>query len=87
MPDTQQGSKLHMVRGILEAMIVAALLWTGSSLIAVREQNAVMQNQLATIQGQLIDLPSVKLEIARHGIKIEQLEKAQEESRQVKRLR
>lgn len=88
MTDEQpRRDKLQVFRGILEAVIVASLLWTGSSLITLREQNAVMSTQLAMIQSQLLDVPSMKLELARHGIEIDQLKEDAKESRQVKGLR
>lgn len=83
----QSGSKLQKVRGILEAVIVAALLWTGSSLIALREQNAVMHAQLTMIQTQLLDVPSMKLQLTRHDIEIERLKEDMKETRSVKGLR
>lgn len=83
----QSGSKLQKVRGVLEAVIVAALLWTGSSLIALREQNAVMHAQLTMIQTQLLDVPSMKLQLTKHEIEIERLKEDVKETRSVKGLR
>lgn len=82
-----QGSKLQKVRGVLEAVIVAALLWTGSSLIALREQNAVMSAQLTMIQSQLLDVPAMKLELAEHGVEIDRLKEDVKENRSVRGLR
>lgn len=85
--DNQQGHKLQMVRGVLEALIVASLLWTGNSLIALREQNAVMHTQLTLIQGQLLDVPSMKLQLAEHGFAIKQLQEDVKEVKQVRKLK
>ena len=82
----QTGSKLQKVRGILEAVIVAALIWTGSSLIALREQNAVMHAQLTMIQSQLLDVPSMKLQLAENGIEIDRLQEDMKELRSVRGL-
>lgn len=81
------GNRLQMVRGILEAIIVATLLWTGTSLIALREQNAAMQVQLSTIQSQLIDVPSMKLKLAEHQIEINRMKEDIKETRSVRRLK
>jgi hypothetical protein len=85
MPDTG-GNRLQMIRGVLEAVIVATLLWTGTSLIALREQNAAMQVQLSTIQSQLIDVPSMKLKLAEHQIEINRLKEDLKEARSVRGL-
>lgn len=66
---------LQLVRGILEAVIVAALLWTGSSLIELKTQTAVIQSQLAAIQVNLADVPAVKQETIKLRAEIEQSDK------------
>ena len=81
------GNRIQMVRGILEAVIVASLLWTGASLVQLREQNAVMQAQLSTIQSQLLDVPSMKLTLAEHSIEINMLKENQKELRSVRGLK
>ena len=81
------GNKIQMFRGILEAIIVASLLWTGASLVQLREQNAVMQSQLTTIQGQLLDVPSMKLRLAEHNIEIRRLQEDVKEVRSVRGLK
>jgi hypothetical protein len=83
----QSGSKLQKIRGVLEAVIVAALLWTGSSLIALREQNAVMSAQLTMIQSQLLDVPAMKLELAEHGVEITRLKEDMRDTRSVRNLK
>lgn len=87
MEQAQSGSKLQKIRGILEAVIVAALLWTGSSLIALREQNAVMSAQLTMIQSQLLDVPAMKLELAEHGVEITRLKEDMRDTRSVRNLK
>lgn len=84
---TDGGNKLQMIRGVLEAVIVAALLWTGASLVQLREQNAVMHAQLNMIQTQLIDVPSMKLKLAEHQIEINMLKENQKELKSVRGLK
>ena len=48
------------VRVVMEGLILAVLVWTGSSLVAVKSQLAVLQVQVATIQTQLADLPNMR---------------------------
>lgn len=60
MTDTQQQRNWQSVRTVLEGLILAVLVWTGSSLVGVKSQLAVLQVQVATIQTQLADLPAMR---------------------------
>lgn len=57
-------NKLQSIRTILECIIVAVLIWTGSSLVEFKTQMAVVQTQLASIQIGLADVPELKEEAA-----------------------
>lgn len=57
-------NKLQSIRTILECVIVAVLIWTGSSLVEFKTQMAVVQTQLASIQIGLADVPKLKEEAA-----------------------
>ena len=81
------GSKLSAVRGVLEAVIVAALLWTGSTLVAVRTDNAVMQNQLATVVANTADFPAYKIKTAENALEITQLKDDVKELRSVRNMK
>lgn len=72
---------LQVVRGVLEAIIVAALLWTGSSLIQLKTQIAVAQVQLTAIQVTLAEVPDVKLEAVKQDSDIRQLKEMTAQNR------
>ena len=57
-------NKLQSIRTILECVIVAVLIWTGSSLVEFKTQMAVVQSQLTGIQVGLADVPKLKEEAA-----------------------
>jgi choline-glycine betaine transporter len=79
---------LQVMRGVLEAIIVAALLWTGNSLIELKTQVAIAQTQLAAIQVSLADVPSLQLEDSKQKEQILQLSKDQSKlAEDVKELR
>lgn len=69
---------LQTVRGILEAVIVASLLWVGNTLIDATTKMAVMQTQLASIQTQLADVPNLKVDAIKKDAMIEQLQRQQQ---------
>lgn len=75
MPDTQHniGGKLQSFRVVMEALIAAALIWTGSSLLQLKTQLAVVQTQLTSVQATLVDVPSLKLQQVRTDTEVAQL--------------
>lgn len=72
---------LQLVRGVLEAVIVAALIWTGSSLIDLKTQTAVVQSQLASIQLTLAEVPGVKQDTIKLRAEMDQGEKERTQMR------
>jgi len=71
--DVQQPiSKLQSIRTILEVLIVTALIWTGSSLIELKTQTAIVQTQLAALRVDLADLPATRIESTRLRSELEQ---------------
>lgn len=73
MLDVQQPiSKLQSIRTILEVLIVTALIWTGSSLIELKTQTAIVQTQLAALRVDLADLPATRIESTRLRSELEQ---------------
>jgi hypothetical protein len=91
MPDTEnkQGatSKVSMFRSLLEAVMVAGLLWTGTTLVAVRTDNAVMTSKLEDIARNTADFPAYKIKTAENGIRIASLEDEVKELRSVRNMR
>lgn len=60
---TEGARNWQSIRTVMEGLILAVLVWTGSSLVAVKSQLAVLQVQVATIQTQLADLPAMRSKI------------------------
>jgi hypothetical protein len=91
MPDTEnkQGNlnKVSMFRSVLEAVMVAGLIWTGSTLVAVRTDNAVMQNQLTTVIANTADFPAYKIKVAENSLRISALEVEVKDLRSVRNMR
>jgi hypothetical protein len=88
MPDSIQGtSKVSMIRGVLEAVIVAALIWTGSTLVAVRVDNATMKQQLTTLVANTADFPAYKIKTAENTLEIATLKDDVKELRTVRNMR
>jgi cell division protein FtsB len=85
--DTKQGNKLSMVRGVLEAIIVASLLWTGSTLVAVRVDNATMKEQLSTVVTNTADFPAYKIKTAELSLEINQLKDDVKDLKAVRNMR
>lgn len=81
---SEQPSKLQSIRVILEGVIVAALIWTGSSLIELKTQTAVVQSQLANIQTTLASVPDLKVENVKQRSDIEQLKSEVEDLKRLK---
>ncbi len=88
--DQDSGGKmpyLQTIRGILEAVIVAALLWTGNSLIDLKTQTAVVQSQLLAIQVSLADIPLVKTENIKLRADVDQLKQEMAEQKKLRGFR
>lgn len=75
MPDTSTGggSKLQSFRTVLECLIVGALMWTGSSLVQLKTQGAVIQSQLAAVQVTIADVPALRIEQVKSRAELDQL--------------
>lgn len=66
MPDTdikQGANRLSIFRGVLEAIIIAALIWTGSTLVALRVENATLSGKLDAIADNTKDLPILRNDV------------------------
>lgn len=88
MPEQQTVSKIQSIRTILECIIVAAMLWTGSSLIELKTQTAVVQVQLSSLQINLADLPANRTELTKLRGELEQIKKDSSHDRmQIEELR
>lgn len=81
------GKGLSVIRGVLEAIIVAALLWTGSSLVDLKVDNGVLKSQLNQLLDNTSDLPSIRKSVVRHDIEITALKEKVKELEQVKNLK
>lgn len=86
------------VVGLGAALIVTVAAWTANSvngqLSAMAEtlqrlstQQAVTNSQLLSMNSQLADVPSLKLEIAKHAVQIEQNKQDVKELRQTRGLK
>lgn len=83
----EKGSKVSIVRGVLEAVIVAALIWTGSTLVAVRVDNATMKQQLTTLVANTADFPAYKIKTAENSLEIRTLKDDVKELKLVRDMR
>lgn len=60
MAITESAKNWASVRAVIEALILAALLWTGNSLTTMRVQLAILQSQLAAVSTTLADVADLK---------------------------
>lgn len=87
MTHEEKASKLQVFRGILEAVIVAALLWTGSSLVALKSDTAVIKDRMLALGPLTNDVSAIRLRVAMHDVEIEQLKEDQKELKSLKGLK
>ena len=60
------------VRTILEALILAALMWCGNSLITTGQRMAVMSNQMESISKQMAGMPELGTRVTKLELRVEQ---------------
>lgn len=68
-------TKLQSIRTILECVIVAALLWTGSTLVGLKVELAGVSVRLSSIEASVADVPNVVAENVRLKAEQEQAKK------------
>ena len=83
----ERNNKVSFIRGVLEAVIVAALIWTGSTLVAVRVDNATMKQELSTLLANTADFPAYKIKTAENTLEIAGLKDEVKELRTVRNMR
>lgn len=68
---TDQTPRWQSLRTVLEAVIVALLLWTGRSLVTLQTQIAVVQADIQGLRGQLSDVPRLTSTVAELKVQVE----------------
>lgn len=68
-------SKIQSIRTILECVIVAALLWTGSTLVALKVELAQVSTRLTSIETTLSDVPRITADNVRLRSEVDQSKK------------
>lgn len=66
-----QAPRWQSLRTVLEAVIVALLLWTGRSLVTLQTQIAVVQADIQGLRGQLSDVPRLTSTVAELKVQVE----------------
>lgn len=78
---------MSVIRGVLEAVIVAALLWTSSTLVSLKVDNGILKSQLSTIVVNTSDLPALRVNQAQLKIEMSMVKEDIKDLKQVKNLR
>lgn len=73
--ETPKGNKngLQIFRSVLEAIIVLALGWTGSSLVQVKTDTAVLRTQMAGVPSAIEQIQDLRVSDANQNIEIARL--------------
>lgn len=71
MSDQEGARKWQSVRTVLEAIIVALLLWSGRSMVTLQTQIAVVQSDISVLRGQLADVPQMSTRLSRLEVQVE----------------
>ena len=66
----------NSIRMVLEALILAALLWTGSTLVELTVQMATVQAQMVALTAQMTDAPAMYRQIAVNTARLDRVEVA-----------
>ncbi len=72
--DVQQRN-WQSVRTVLEALILAALLWSAKSQVALQTQIAVLQDNVLSLRAQLADVPGLTIRVTRLEVRQDQIER------------
>lgn len=81
MPDaTTGGNKLSIFRGVLEAIIVLGIAWTGSTMMNLRVENARLSGKLDAIAENTKDLPQVRNDVV--TLKVQRLAQTDKDRQQ-----
>lgn len=84
---SDQAPRWQSLRTVLEAVIVALLLWTGRSLVTLQTQIAVVQADIQGLRGQLSDVPRLTSTVAELKVQVERDRADIAELRAVRNLR
>lgn len=63
------------VRTVLEALILAALLWSAKSQVTLQTQIAVLQDNVLSLRAQLADVPGLAVRVTRLEVRQDQVER------------
>lgn len=75
------------VRTVLEALILAALLWSAKVQMTVLTQMAVLQDNVISIRAQLADVPGLNQRTTTLEVKVAQAQQDITEMRQMRGLK
>ncbi len=75
------------IRTIIELLILAGVLWLANSANEQGKQLAGVTVQIATLSGQMANVPSLTLEVAKDRVRIDEHERRINEIEQAKKLK
>lgn len=82
--DNPKKNGLQIFRSVLEAIIVLALGWTGSSLVQVKTDTAVLRTQMSGVPSAIEQIQDLRVSDANQNIEIARLK---DDVKEVKSLR
>lgn len=89
MTEQQEHSQRNWqsIRTIIELLILAGVLWLANSANEQGKQLAGVTVQIATLSGQMANVPSLTLEVAKDRVRIDEHERRINEIEQAKKLK
>lgn len=83
----KRGNGLQIFRTVLEGVIILALGWTGSSLVQVKTDTAVIKSQVASVQPALNKLEDLRIDVSNHETRLNGMEDDIKELQSVRGLK